>query len=90
MNKWPGIGGWHIEKQGDVEYHIATVAGGHRAAYVTKNDADEWIAGIYDKTGNPTVIGAGYPSLHTAKTATDTARNQQPAGGKPTPVNDQE
>jgi hypothetical protein len=62
--------------QGDVEYHIATVTGGHRAAYVTKNDADEWVAGVYDKTGDPTVVGAGYPSLHAAMIAADNARNE--------------
>lgn len=76
MSRWQGQGGWHTELQGDCEYHIATVAGGHRAAYITKNDADEWIAGIYDKTGDPTVIGASYPSLHAAKMAADKARNK--------------
>ncbi|MFA5709313.1 hypothetical protein [Mycolicibacterium sp.] len=75
MSIWPGCGGWHVETHGDCEYHIATVAGGHRAAYVTRNDADEWVAGIYDHAGNPTVIGSGYPSLHAAKLAADDARN---------------
>ncbi|KMV17603.1 hypothetical protein ACT17_15070 [Mycolicibacterium conceptionense] len=75
MSTWPGWGGWHVEMQGDCEYHVATVAGGHRAAYVTLNDADEWIAGVYDRQGNPTVIGSGYSSLHEAKLAADEARN---------------
>jgi hypothetical protein len=75
MDTWPGRGGWHVEMRGDCEYHIATVGGGHHAAYVTKNDADEWVAGVYDKIGNPTVVGAGYPSLFDAKIAADDARN---------------
>lgn len=73
---WPGRGGWHVEMQGDCEYNVATVAGGHRAAYVTRNDAGEWIAGVYDRQGLPTVIGAGYSSLHAAKMAADAARNR--------------
>ena len=74
MNTWPGYGGWAVQKQGDCEYHIATVAGGHRAAYVTRNDAGEWVAGVYDRQGTATVVGSGYPSLHVAKLAADAAR----------------
>ncbi|KXO90951.1 Uncharacterised protein (plasmid) [Tsukamurella tyrosinosolvens] len=77
MNTWPGRGGWHTEMQGDVEWHIATVAGGHRAAGVTRNDAGEWVAQLYERDGwDVEVVGSGYPSLHEAMMAADDARNR--------------
>lgn len=78
MSRIPGWGGWHTEMQGDCEYHIATVAGGARAAYVTQNDDGEWVAGVYDTRGfgYSEVIGSGYASLYEAKRACDAARNE--------------
>ncbi len=75
IDTWPGVAGWHAETQGDCEYHVATVAGGHRAGYVTLNDSGEWVAGVYDRQGNPHVVGSGYSSLYEALRAVDAARN---------------
>ena len=72
---WPGVGGWAECDVDGATWHIATVAGGHRAGYVTVNDADQWVAGIYDRRGDVRIVGAGYPSLHAAKLAVDRARN---------------
>lgn len=60
------MAGWAIRMFGECEYHVSTVAG-----YVTRNDADEWVAGTYDREWNGTPIGSGYASLHEAKMAVD-------------------
>ncbi len=65
------MGGWAIRMFGECEYHVSTVAGGRLVGYVTRNDADEWVAGTYDREGNGTPIGSGYASLHEAKMAVD-------------------
>ncbi|WNM66125.1 hypothetical protein SEA_WHEEZY_85 [Gordonia phage Wheezy] len=72
---YPGAGGWHTEQRGTCTYHVATVAGGHRAAYVTLNDADEYVAGLYDTTDTPHVIGT-FPTLFDGKRAADAARER--------------
>lgn len=71
---WPGCGGWSVRVVGNVTYHYATVAGGHDAGYVTRNDANELVAAVVDRRGVAHVIGAGYGSLHAAKCAVDHAR----------------
>lgn len=68
------MSGWFPKRVGDSTYHVSSVAGGQITGYVTKNDANEWIAATGDPQGwDALVIGSGYGSLHKAKLAVDAA-----------------
>jgi hypothetical protein len=64
------MSGWYPKMIGDCVYHVSTVAGGRIVGYVTRNDADEWIAATGDPQGpDAAVVGSGYETLHHAKMA---------------------
>ena len=68
------MSGWYPKIIGTCEYHVSSVAGGRITGYVTRNDADEWVAATGDPLSfDASVIGSGYESLHTAKMAVDSA-----------------